>query len=320
MPASLRSTLGWTLLAAAAAAHAQNFPTKPLRIVTAEPGGGADFITRLIAQNMSPNIGQQVIVENQGAASGMVAAQTVVRAAPDGYTMLLYGSNFWILPLLQGNVPYEPARDFAPVAMPVRSPNVLVVHPSLPARSVKELIALARARPGQLNYCTAGSGAAPHLGVELLKSMAGLDIVRVAYKGTGQAISALIGGEVQLMMPNTAQGAPHVKSGRLRALAVTSSEPTALFPGLPTMAAAALPGYEAVTAFGMFVPARTPEALVRRLNMEVVQVLKKDEVRERLAAGGVDVVGGTPEQLTAYVRAEITKWGKVIRDAGIRAD
>ena len=303
----------------AGAGFGQDYPNKPVRIVTAEGGGGADFMSRLIAQGLTVSLGQQVVVENRGGASGAIAAQAVAKAPADGYTLLFYSNGIWTLPLLR-DVPYDPVKDFAPLTLVAISPNMIVVHPSLPVRSVKQLIALAKARPGELNYSMGGTGTTPHLAAELFKSMAGVDIVRINYKGAGPALNELIGGQVQLTFATTASGMPHVKSGRLKALAVTSAEPSALVPGLPTVAASGLPGYESVASYGMFSTARTPAALVSRLNEEIVRVLRRAEVKEKLFNTGVEVVGGSPEGFAAMMKMEMLKWGKVIRDAGIRGE
>jgi tripartite-type tricarboxylate transporter receptor subunit TctC len=299
------------------AASAQNFPNKPIRLVTAEAGGGADFLARLIAQGLAGSFGQQVIVDNRGAASGVVAADTVAKAPPDGYTLLLYSGVVWTLPFMR-KVPYDPARDFSPITLAAISPNILVVNPAVPANSVTELIALAKDRPGQLSYGSSGIGVTPHLAAELFKAMAGVNIVHVPYKG--QALNELIGGQVQLMFPNAASVAPHLKSGRLRPLAVTSAQPSKLFPDLPTMASSGLPGYESVVMFGTFAPAKTPAALVARLNQEIVQSLNKSDTREKLLAVGVETVGNSQEQFAAAIKTDMARWSKVIKDAGIRAD
>lgn len=306
-------------LAAAEDQPVQGYPNRLIRIITAEPGGGNELAARLIAQGLTGLLGQQVIVESRGGGSGAISQQTVAKAPADGYTLLLYSSSLWVLPLMK-EVPWDTFRDFAPVILVASAPNVLVVHPALPARSVRELIALAKGSPGKLDYATGASGAAAHLSAELFKSMARVDIVRIAYKGTGPGLNALMGGEVQLMFPAAGGVGAHVRSGRLRALAVTSARPTELAPGLPTMASAGLAGYEAVSNYGLFAPAKTPAGIINLLNLETVRVLGSSLTKERFFNAGVETVGSTPEEFAASIKADVTRWGKVIRDAGIRED
>lgn len=295
-------------------AVAQSYPSRPLRIVSSEPGGGNDFGARVIAQALTQSLGQQVIVENR--AGGAVAIEYAARGQPDGYTLLMYSNGLWTLPFIQ-SVRYDALADFIPVTLAVRGANVLVVHPSVAAKSVKELIALARAKPGELNYASGSTGSSPHISGEMFKTMAGLDIVRVNYKGSGPAVAAVIGGQVQFMFATTGSASPHMKSGRLRGLAVTTAEPSALAPGLPTVASAGLPGYESDTPYGVYVPARTPAGIVTRLNQEIVKVLARPDVKERFFAGGVEVIGSTPEQFAAVIKADITRMAKLVKDAGI---
>ena len=307
------------LVLAAGSACAQTYPTKPIRIVTSEPGGGNDFTARTIGQAIGARLGQPWIIDNRGGAGGAIAAEIVARAPPDGYTLLVYASNIWMIPLLRANVPYDPVRDFAPITWAARSPNTVVVHPSLPVKSMKELIALAKSRPGQLSYGSGGTGATSHLSAELFKSMAKVDILRIPYKSNVPALNDLMGGQVQLMFSTASSVTPHVRSGRLRGLAVTSAEPSPLAPGLPTVAAAAgLPGYESISIYGVFVPAKTPDAIVRQLNQAVVAVLNQPDVRERFFNTGVETVGSTPEQFAGVIRADIARMAKVIKEAGIR--
>ena len=305
------------LITGAHAVSAQTYPTKPVRIVTANVGGGTDFVSRLIAQGISGPLGQQVIVDNR--ASGVIPGDIVAKAAPDGYTLLVAGGILWIAPLLQ-KTPYDPLKDFAPITLPVTAPAFLVVHPSLPVKSVRQLVALAKSRPGELNYGSTGTGSSTHLAAELFKSMAGVNIVRIPYKGGGPATVGLIGGEVQLMFATAGSVTPHVKSGKLRMLAVTSARPSALAPDLPTIAASGLPGYEADTTYAVLAPAGTPAAIVKQLNHEIVRALNRPDMREKFLNAGVDVVGSTPEQLTAAMSGEVSRLGKVIRDAGIRIE
>lgn len=300
------------MTAGAGVVAAQNYPNKPIRLVTVAPGSANDIVARLIAQELRGALGQSVIVDNRGT----VAAEIVARSAPDGYTLLLYGSAVWISPFIQKHDSSSPLRDLAPITLVASSPNVLVVHPSLPVKSVRELIALARARPGELNYAAGSLGAAPHLASELFKAMAGVDIVRVAYKGTGPSLIGLLGGQVEIMFPTAGSVTPHIKSGRLRALAVTSLRPSALAPGLPAMAEF-LPGYESVSLNGMFAPAKTPAALISLVNQEVARILTRPDAKERLSSAGMDAVVGSPEEFAATIKSEMAKWGKVIRDAGI---
>ena len=294
----------------------QNYPNKPIRIVTAGVGGGSDFTARLVAQKISAPLGQPVIVDNR---SGVVQGEIVSRAPPDGYTLLLAGGTFLIFPLLEKTA-YDPVTGFSPITLVVKEVSVIAVHPSIAAKSVKELVALAKARPGELNYASPGTGTTSHLTAELFKAMAGINVVHVAYKGSGPSINALIGGEVQLSFPSAASVAPHVKSNRLRALAVTSAEPSPLAPGLPTVAASGLPGYESVGMTALFAPAKTPAAIIGRLNEELVRFLRTAEAKETFFNNGVEAESSTPEQLAAAMKSDIAKWGKLIREIGLRAN
>ena len=321
----LRSRLvAWTLATGVAAIGAgpvsgQNFPGKPIRLVAPEAGGGADLVARLIAQGISGPLGQQVVVENRGG-SVAVPAEVVAKAPPDGHVLLLFGSTIWLMPFLQDNLPYDPVKDFSPITLATTSPNILVVHPSVAAKNVKELIALAKAKPGTINYASGITGSITHLSGELFIAIADVKIVRIPYKGVGTALTALMGNQVQLMFASSAGTMSHVNAGRLRALAVTSAQPSALFPGLPTIASAGLPGYEAATIYGMFAPAATPAPIISRLNQESTRVLSSADVKEKLFNTGIESVASTPEQFTATLKSEMARMGKVIRDAGIRVE
>jgi tripartite-type tricarboxylate transporter receptor subunit TctC len=301
------------MAAGADAAYGQDFPIKPIRIITSAPGGSSDFTSRLIAQGLTDTLGQPVVVDNRGNFGG----EQLAKAPPDGYTLLVDGASLWIGPLIQ-KTSYEPLRDFAPVTIAVSAPSVIVVHPSLPVKSVTDLIALARARPGELNYGSGGIGGASHLPAELFKSMAGINIVNVNYKGTGPAVNALLAGEIQMMFANAAIATPHIKSGRLRGVAVASLQPSPLFPDLPTVAASGLPGFESTILQGVVTAGRTPAARIGRLNQEIVRVLNRADVKERHFNTGVETVGSTPEIFAARMRADIVKWSRVIKDAGIQ--
>jgi tripartite-type tricarboxylate transporter receptor subunit TctC len=319
MPAPRRMAwlnfLGVTILGAGAV-FGQNYPLKTIRVVTSEPGGSTDFLARLVAQDVSSRLGKQVIVDNRG--GGMLAAEVVSRAPPDGYTLLVSGTSLWLAPFMRDTVPYDPLKSFAPITLAGISPNVLVTHPSLPVQSLKELIALAKARPGELNYGSGSTGAPSHLAAELFKSMSGVNIVRVPYKGTGPAVNALVGGQVQLMFVSPTAAAPHVKSGRLRGLAVTTAQPSALAPGLPTVSAAGLSGYESTSSFGVLAPASTPARIINRLNQEIVHVLASAEAKERLFSAGVEPIGNSAEEFAALMKSDMVKWGRLIKAAGIR--
>ena len=302
-------------LAAPGSVSAQTYPTKTVRIVTAGPGASSDLTSRVIAQAISGPLGQQVIVDNRP--SGVIPMQVVSQAAPDGYTVLVYGSPMWLTPLLQ-DTPYDPIRDFVPITLAARLPLLVVVHPTLPVKTVKELIALAKARPGELNYASGGTGSSAHIAAELFKAMAGVKLVEIPYKSGAAQMVDLTSGQVQLMFALAATSLPHVKSGRIRALAVTSAEPSALVPGLPTVAAAGVAGYESVTPQGVWAPAKTPAAVISRLNQEIVKALARPEVKEKLFGAGVETVGSSPEQLAAAMKADMARMGKVFRAAGIR--
>ena len=294
----------------------RRFPTKPVRLVTGGAASNSDFAARVVAQALTGALKQQVIVENRP--SGVILGEIVSRAAPDGYTLLISGSSFWLAPFLQSRLSWDPVRDFAPLILVSSAPNLIVVNPSLPIKSVQDLIAFAKARPGELNYASGSTGSTPHLAAELFKAMAGVNITRINYKGSGQAVTDVIGGQMPLMFAAAGSVINHVKAGRLRALAVTSLHPSPLAPGLPSAAEAGVAGYECLSLTGIFAPAKTPAALIQRLNRETDAVLANVEVREKLFASGVEAVGGSPEQFGAIVQGEIKRLGKLIRDTGIQ--
>ena len=304
------------LVVGAGVASGQDFPNKPIRIITSLPGGGSDFASRLIAQGISGPVGQPVIVDNRPSS---ITGETAMKAQPDGYTLLVDGNSFWFAPLIQ-RTPYDVLRDFSPVTIALTAPNIVVVHPSVPANSISELIAFAKGRPGQLNYGSSGTGSSQHLAAEMLKSMAGINMVHVPYKGNGPALTGLIAGEIQLLSSGAAAAAPHMKSGKLRALAVTSAQPSALYPGLPTIAAAGLPGYELVTRTGLFASGKPPKATINRLNQEIVRALNTAEIKEKFFSSGVETVGNSPDEFTAIIKSEVARMDKVIKDAGITAN
>ena len=305
------------IVAGAGAVYGQAFPSKPVRIVTAESGASGDLVSRVIAQALAANLGQSVIVDNRP--SGAIPCDIVAKAPPDGYTMLHFTNSTWTLPLMQ-RATYDPIRDFAPVTLTVKSVSVLVVHPSLPLKSVADLIAYAKARPGDLNYASGGTGGAGHLSAELFKSMAEVDLVRIHYKGGGPALNALLGNQVQLGFLSAGSVIPHVKSGRLRALAVSGPQRSALLPEVPTVAESGFPGYEDYTWIAAFAPAGTPRAIVDTLNTEIDRVLRLPDVKERLAVLAFEYTPNTPPQFAEYVRKEVAKWGKVVKSSGARVD
>ena len=305
------------MVMAASVVSGQDYPNKPIRIVTAVAGGGSDFYARQIAQGISCPLGQSVIVDNRG--GGVIPMEAASKAPADGYTLLVNGANTWILPLVQ-KTSYDAVSDFSPISLIVREVNVLAVHPSVPVKSVKELIALAKARPGELNYGSSGVATPPHLCTELFKSMAGVNLVHVAYKGGAAATTALLAGEVQVPIIDAALITPHAKSGKLSALAVTSATPSPLVPDLPTIAASGLPGYEWIGMTAIFAPGKTPGAIINRLNQEIVRVINRTDVKERFSTAGAEAAGSSPEELAAIIKSDIAKMGKVIKDAGIRLD
>ena len=301
---------------------AQTYPTKPIRIVTGGAGGSTDLAARLIAQGLSLALGQQVVVDSRGAgtAGGAVPAEIVSKAAPDGYTLLLSSGVLCLAPFLRDNVPWDPVRDFLPITLALRSYDLVVVPPTLPVKSIRELIALAKARPGELNYGSSTAGSTSSLAPELFKAMAGVKIVSVPYRGTSPALGALIAGEVQLMILSASAVTQHIKSGRVRALAITSPKPSPQFPGMPTVSATGLPGFESGTITGMFAPVKTSEAIINRLNQTMLQFIGRADIKTRFLEAGSEPVGSSPAQLAAEMQSEMAKWGKVIKDAGIRAD
>jgi tripartite-type tricarboxylate transporter receptor subunit TctC len=284
------------------------YPVKSVRIFAPEAGGSADFIARQIAQGAAASFGQPVVVENR---PGPISIDTVVKSAPDGYTLLYLGSPVWLLPLLQ-KVSYDPINDFAPITLAASAPNVLVVHPSLPVHSVGELIKLAKAKPGVLNSSNVAGGFT-QLASELFKSMANVDILQVAYKGSTPALTAVLSGEVDLTLAGATPVMPHVKAGRLRALGVTTIKPSALFPGVPTIAATGVPGYEAAALFAMFAPAKTPASVIERWNQEALKVLHAQDVKAKALGVGLETVGSTPEILSTAMKSEITRLSKIAR-------
>ena len=302
-------------------APAQTYPSKPVRmIVPFPPGGGTDYTARLIGQKLSELWGQAVVIENRPGASTIIGSDLVAKSAPDGYTLLMGSTNHTINPSLISKLPYDTVRDFAPITVCITSAYVLVVHPSLPVKSVKELIALARARKGEINYSSSGTSGPQHIAGELFKMMAKVDMTHVPYKGGGPAVVALLGGHVQVQFSTPVSALPHVKTGKLRALAVTSLERSAAVPALPTVAEAALPGYEAETWWGLLAPARTSRDIVDKVHTDVVKALQQPDTLEKLAREGVRPSGSTPAQFTAMIDKDIVTMAKIVKAADIKID
>jgi tripartite-type tricarboxylate transporter receptor subunit TctC len=300
---------------------AQSYPTRAVRLVVpSSPGGGTDISARILAPQLTRFLGQQVVVENRPGAGTMIGGEAVARAAPDGYTLLMGISTLAINPAMYRKVPYDALKDLAPISQAVSLSNVLVVHPSLPAKSVKEFVALVKPRPGQINFASAGVGTSPHLSMELFLVMTGLKMLHVPYKGSGPGVTDLIAGHVPAMMPNMLSAQPHIKSGRLRALGVTGSKRAPGADDIPTIAEAGVPGYEAVQWYGVLAPAGTPRDIISKLHTGVVRALQNPEVRQRLLNDGAEPIGSSPDEFAAYLRSETAKWAKVTQAAGIKPD
>jgi tripartite-type tricarboxylate transporter receptor subunit TctC len=320
----LRAYIAGALLmwSATCACAAESFPSRPLRlIVPFPPGGGTDIMARMVGQRLNDAFGVQVVVDNRGGAAGIIGTELAAKANPDGHTMMIGSvSTICINASLHKKLPFDTEKDLAPVSLVASTPSMLVVGNAVAAKSVKELIALARARPGQLHYASPGSGSSAHLGGELFRQAAGIDIQHVPYKGTGPAVTDLVSGQVTMFITNMPSVLPMIKANRLRALAVTSSQRSALMPELPTVAESGIPGFEVIVWYGLFAPAATPRPIIVRVNQEVRKMSDMQDVKDRLALQGAEVLSSTPEELAKRVRADLVKWGKIVKASGARVD
>lgn len=318
---SVVSTIGLVVCCGAGPADAQEYPARAVRlIVPFTPGGGTDIVARLLARRLSDTLGQQFVVENRGGAGTVIGSEVAAKASPDGYTLLLQINALAANQTLYTKRSYDALRDFAPVVLVASTPNVLIVHPSLPVRSARELVILAKAKPDQIAYASSGVGGAAYLATELLKVLTGVAIVHVPYKGTAPALTAMLSGEAQMMIAALPGSIPFIRGGRLRALAVTGAQRSSVAPELPTMKEAGIPDYEFSTWYGVFAPAATPREIVVKLNAEIVKMLGQPDFRTRLDREGFEPMGGTPEVFDAYFRAEVEKLGKVIRASGAKPE
>jgi tripartite-type tricarboxylate transporter receptor subunit TctC len=307
--------------APATIAQAQPYPTRAIRLVVSfAPGGGVDLVARLVGQRLADAWGQQVVIDNRPGAGGNLSAELVAKAPPDGYTIYMSSASIVVNASLYRTIAYDPLKDFAPVTLLVSVQNVLVAHPSLPARSVKELIALARRRPGEINYASTGSGSSGHLTMELFKSTAGISLTHVPYKAIGQTIADILSGQVSLWFPTVPGVLPHIKSGKMIALAVAGGKRSPALPAVPTVAEAALPGFEATTWYPVLAPAGTPQTIIDKLNAQLIAIVNTADVQERLLAQGVEPVGSTPARLASHLRSELEKWAKVVKASGATVD
>ncbi len=298
---------------------AQNYPARAIKLVVpSSPGGGSDIVARILAHKLTEQLGQQVVVENRAGAGTIIGNDAVAKSAPDGYTLLMGLSTLAINPSMYATVPYDALRDFAPISQAVSGPNVLIVHPSVPARTVMELIALAKAKPGSLTFGSAGMGTSPHLSAELFKTLAHVDMVHVPFKGSGLSIISQLAGEIAANYPSLPTAMPYIKAGRLRALGVTTAKRAQALPDVPSIAEAGVPGYEATQWFGLLAPAATPRPVVDRLYQEALRALRAADLKERMTAEGLEVVGSAPEEFAEYIKSETVKWAKVIKAAGIK--
>ena len=309
------------VLAFVAPAFAQPYPAKPIKIVVPYPPGGFnDTLGRTLAAKFTEAWGQPAVVENKPGANTLIGSDFVAKSPPDGYTLLVVAFPFAVTPSLIRNMPYDTLKDFAPVVLAAQSPNLLVVNPSLPVKSVGELIALAKAKPNSLSYASTGNGSSNHISMELFKSLAGVQIVHIPYKGSAPAVTDLLGGQVHLMFDNVPNVLPHVKAGKLVALGQTGVKRSPLISDIPTVAEAGVAGYEVTVWFGLVAPAGTPREVVQKLNAETLRILAMPDVRERFLAQGVEPAGGTPEQFGEHIRTQMAKWAKVVADAGVKAE
>ncbi len=305
----------------AGAAHTQTYPTKPIRlIVPFAPGGGTDIIARLIGSDLTESMGQAVVIDNRGGSGGIVGTTLVARADPDGYTMGLCSLGFSYAPALYAKLPYDTEKDLAPISMVATQPFVYTAHPSLGVNNMKELIAAAKAKPGAIRYGSGGAGGASHLGTELLRNITGIDLTHVPYKGTGPALSAAIGGEIHLQLIGMSSVVPHIKSGRLKLLAVSGAKRAAVAPEIPTVMESGIPGYVFDVWYGMLLPGRAPPAIVNKLNTEINRALKSPALVQRFAAAGLDAAGNKPDEFSRQIREEVVKWRKVVAAANIKVD
>ena len=313
--------VGAVALAGVSAVQAQTQITRPIRfIVPYVPGGGTDTLSRLLGPYLATEFGQQVVIDNRAGGSSIIGTQIIARAAPDGQTVGMIDAAFVVNPSLIGKLPYDTVKDFTPIVLVATAPLVLCVHPAIPAKSVRELVALAKAQPGKLSYASTGNGSSNHISMELFNSLAGVKIVHIPYKGSAPAVTDLLGGQVQLMFDNVPNVLPHVKAGKLIALAQTGTKRSPLIADIPTVAEAGVPGYEVTVWFGLVAPAGTPREVVQKLNAETLRILAMPDVRERFLAQGVEPVGSTPEQFGEHIRAQMAKWAKVVADAGVKAE
>jgi tripartite-type tricarboxylate transporter receptor subunit TctC len=297
----------------------QAYPSRPIRYIVAQaPGGSSDTLARIVTQRVAGGLGQQIVIDNRPGATGIIGAEVVARANPDGYTLLQVATSHATNPAMQAKLPYDTLRDFSAISLLTQQPNVWLVYPSVPVKNIKELIAYAKSKPGQLNYASSGTGGSQHLAGELLKSMAGIDIVHVPYKGSPPALVDVIAGRVPLMSSTMPPALPHIRSGKVRAIAVTSAKRSPALPDVPTVAESGLPGYEAIAWQGLVAPAGTPKAVIARLNAEFVKAVKQPDIVAKLNEQGFETVASTPEWFTQYTKTEIAKWSKVIKAAGIK--
>jgi tripartite-type tricarboxylate transporter receptor subunit TctC len=313
--------LGAAFAVAACNVAAQTYPSRPIRFVVPQSAGSAtDLVAREIGNKLSERLGQPVTIDNRAGAGGIIGMEVVAKAPPDGHTIGIVSGTHTVNPSIRRNMPYDAIKDFAPVTLATSQPYLLVAHPSLPVKNVKELVALARARPGQINFASSGTGTLGHLGIELLKLTAHIDMVHIPYKGIVPALTDLMGGHVSLLFPTLVSGLPQAKAGRLTALAVSTGKRAAIAPDIPTVAESGFPGYDVSGWFGILAPAGTPAAIVSRLNGEIVAILQMNDVKEKLAADGSTTVGSTPQQFDAHLKAEMAKWAQVVKAAHIRAE
>jgi len=319
MPRLWSTVLPVLLAFCTAGALAQSYPTRAIKLVVpSSPGGGTDIVARILGQKLSEQLGQQFVVENRAGAGTVIGNDAVAKSAPDGYTLLMGLSTLAINPSMHAKLPYDALRDFAPISQSVSACNILILHPSVPAKTVVELIALARAKPGSLTFGSAGMGTNPHLSGELFKSLARIDMVHVPFKGSGQSIISQVAGEIAANFPSVPTAMPYVKAGRLRGIGVTTLKRVEVLPFVPSIAEAGLPGYEATQWFGLLAPAGTPRPIIDRLYQESSRALRSADMKERMTAEGLEVVGGTPEEFASYIRSETEKWTQVIKAAGIK--